>query len=193
MSSGPEELVVTSTVRIPFSEFEFTATRSGGPGGQNVNKVNSRIQLRWKPGNSSSLPPEALERFIKLAGKRTRGALFDKLNNEPQDTIPADIGTRGPPADVPDAMVEARAILRQAHGLAPHEPDDVQIRDDYQAGLISRREALRKRGYDDEDIAKIEKELSDQQAATGGESGRFSTQAGRTVSSTQPGSVDDET
>ncbi len=70
MSSGPEELVVTSTVRIPFSEFEFTASRSGGPGGQNVNKVNSRIQLRWKPGNSSSLPPEALERFIKLAGKR---------------------------------------------------------------------------------------------------------------------------
>lgn len=71
--------------------------------------------------------------------------------------------------------------------------DDVQIRDDYQAGLISRREALRKRGYDDEDIAKIEKELSDQQAATGGESGRFSTQAGRTVTSTQPGSVTPET
>jgi putative ABC transport system permease protein len=39
------------------------------------------------------------------------------------------LGSTASKADVPDAMVEARAILRQAHGLASHEPDDVQIRD----------------------------------------------------------------
>jgi len=70
MSSGPEELVVTDKLRIPLSEFEFTASRSGGPGGQNVNKVNSRIQLRWKPSASPSIEPEVAERFEKLAGKR---------------------------------------------------------------------------------------------------------------------------
>jgi putative ABC transport system permease protein len=39
------------------------------------------------------------------------------------------LGSTASKADVADAMVEARAILRQAHGLAAHEPDDVQIRD----------------------------------------------------------------
>jgi ribosome-associated protein len=70
MSSGPEELVINDAVRIPLSEFEFAASRSGGPGGQNVNKVNSRIQLRWNPTASPSITPEVAERFVKLAGKR---------------------------------------------------------------------------------------------------------------------------
>ena len=70
MSSGPDELVVNDAVRIPFSEFEFTASRSSGPGGQNVNKVNSRIQLRWKPSASPLISAEVAERFTKLAGKR---------------------------------------------------------------------------------------------------------------------------
>ena len=70
MSSGPEELAVTDKVRIPFSEFIFTASRSSGPGGQNVNKVNSRIQLRWNPTTSPSIEPDVAERFVKLAGKR---------------------------------------------------------------------------------------------------------------------------
>jgi len=70
MSSGPEELVISDKVRIPFAEFEFMASRSGGPGGQNVNKVNSRIQLRWNPTTSPSIEPDVAERFVKLAGKR---------------------------------------------------------------------------------------------------------------------------
>lgn len=70
MSSGPDELVVTEKVRIPYSEFVFTASRSSGPGGQNVNKVNSRIQLRWNPSASPSIEPDVAERFTKLAGKR---------------------------------------------------------------------------------------------------------------------------
>jgi ribosome-associated protein len=70
MSSGPDELAISNAVRIPFSEIEFTASRSSGPGGQNVNKVNSRIQLRWNPTASPSIPPDVAERFVKLAGKR---------------------------------------------------------------------------------------------------------------------------
>jgi ribosome-associated protein len=70
MPSGPDELVITDAVRIPLLEFKFTASRSGGPGGQNVNKVNSRIQIRWNPTASPSIAPDVAERFVKLAGKR---------------------------------------------------------------------------------------------------------------------------
>lgn len=51
-------LVVNSRVRIPHSEFEFTFARSSGPGGQNVNKVNSKAMLRWPVATSPSLPEE---------------------------------------------------------------------------------------------------------------------------------------
>ncbi|MBX3443163.1 MAG: aminoacyl-tRNA hydrolase [Planctomyces sp.] len=70
MTNRTEELVVADSVRIPFSEFEFVASRSSGPGGQNVNKVNSRIQLRWSPVTSPSISPEVAERFIRLAGRK---------------------------------------------------------------------------------------------------------------------------
>jgi hypothetical protein len=55
----------------------------------------------------NSMRKEGEEAYnLQQAGKRTRGALFDKLNNEPQDTLPADVGTRGPPAGVPDASLD---------------------------------------------------------------------------------------
>lgn len=57
-------LFVTSHVRIPFSEFSFSFARSAGPGGQNVNKVNSKAVLRWHVAQSESLSPEVRARFI---------------------------------------------------------------------------------------------------------------------------------
>lgn len=51
-------LVVTPRLRIPWDELHFTYARSGGPGGQNVNKVSSKATLRWNVGASVSLPPE---------------------------------------------------------------------------------------------------------------------------------------
>ena len=44
------------SIDIPAEEFEFTYARSGGPGGQNVNKVNSKVLLRWAVTTSPSLP-----------------------------------------------------------------------------------------------------------------------------------------
>ena len=48
-------LVVTAHVRIPRTELDVRATRSGGPGGQHVNTSSTKIELRWQPGTSVAL------------------------------------------------------------------------------------------------------------------------------------------
>jgi ribosome-associated protein len=55
---------------IPEDELEFRFFRSGGPGGQNVNKVSTSVQLRFDARNSPSLTNAVRERLIKLAGSR---------------------------------------------------------------------------------------------------------------------------
>lgn len=52
-------------IRIPFSEFTFTFARSGGAGGQNVNKVNSKVVLYWKINESESVPASVKQRFTE--------------------------------------------------------------------------------------------------------------------------------
>ena len=60
---------------IPTDEVELTAVRSQGPGGQNVNKVSSAIQLRFDVG-ASSLPPDLKERVLALRDHRlTKGGV----------------------------------------------------------------------------------------------------------------------
>ena len=51
-------------IEISETEFEFTYARSGGPGGQNVNKVNSKAVLHWNPSGCPNLPPAVLHRFL---------------------------------------------------------------------------------------------------------------------------------
>ncbi|MBI1313360.1 aminoacyl-tRNA hydrolase [bacterium] len=56
-------LRVNHRIQIPFTEFDFSFSRSGGPGGQNVNKVNSKVTLRWNVEKSATLPGDVCERF----------------------------------------------------------------------------------------------------------------------------------
>lgn len=50
-----QDIVVTPRVTIPAGELAFAFARSGGPGGQNVNKVSSKVELRWNPTTSAAL------------------------------------------------------------------------------------------------------------------------------------------
>lgn len=56
--------------RIPEDELEFRFFRSGGPGGQNVNKVATALQMRFDVKNSPSLTEPVKARLMKLAGSR---------------------------------------------------------------------------------------------------------------------------
>ncbi len=55
---------------IPLREFRFRFSRSAGPGGQNVNKVNTKVTLRWNVEESPSLPDDVRERFVSRYRRR---------------------------------------------------------------------------------------------------------------------------
>ncbi|WP_425614874.1 alternative ribosome rescue aminoacyl-tRNA hydrolase ArfB [Anatilimnocola sp. NA78] len=57
-------ITVSARITIPESELRFTFSRSGGPGGQNVNKVSSKATMHWDVVQSPSLPPDVKHRFL---------------------------------------------------------------------------------------------------------------------------------
>ena len=61
---------VTDAIAIDEREIQEDFVRSSGPGGQNVNKVATAVQLRFDVANCPSLPDDVRERLIRLAGKR---------------------------------------------------------------------------------------------------------------------------
>ncbi len=65
---------VTESITIPDAEFDWSYARSGGPGGQNVNKVSSKAILRWTVASTTNLPPEVRDRLIALNRRRVTTA-----------------------------------------------------------------------------------------------------------------------
>ncbi len=63
-------LKITDKIQIPLREFDFTFARSSGPGGQNVNKVNTKAFLTWHVEQTQSLPGAVKERFLRKFARR---------------------------------------------------------------------------------------------------------------------------
>ena len=70
MNLGDGTLEITPSLRIPWRELSFHATRAGGAGGQHVNKTATRIELRWSVSDSPSLTPEQRALLLQRLARR---------------------------------------------------------------------------------------------------------------------------
>jgi ribosome-associated protein len=67
---GEEMISVTPEISIRERELKLDFIRSSGPGGQNVNKVATAVQLRFDVFRSPSLPEDVRRRLVRMAGKK---------------------------------------------------------------------------------------------------------------------------
>ena len=81
-------LVITPDIAIPDEEFEWKFIRASGPGGQNVNKVASAVQLRFLLPLNTALPVAARNRLRRLAGQKLiddGSILFKSMSERSQE------------------------------------------------------------------------------------------------------------
>lgn len=85
-TSLPELIPITRSIAIDPGEIEESFIRSSGPGGQNVNKVSSAVQLRFDLVNSPNIPEPMKRRVAALAGKRlTKDGVIIIMANSHRD------------------------------------------------------------------------------------------------------------
>jgi ribosome-associated protein len=101
----PAMIRVTDRITIPDAELSVSFARSGGPGGQNVNKVSSKAVLRWRVVGSTALPPDVRGRLME--------AVRSRLTNEGELVIACD-ETRDQAQNIAIAEARIAALVRAA-------------------------------------------------------------------------------
>jgi ribosome-associated protein len=106
-----EPIYITRTVSIDPAEIEESFVRGSGPGGQNVNKVASAVQLRFDLLNSPNLPEPMKRRVAALAGSRiTKDGVIVITSNSHRDQ----------PLNRAEALARLVALLKE--GAFPPKP-----------------------------------------------------------------------
>jgi ribosome-associated protein len=98
-------LRINDRIAIPLAEFHWEFSRSGGPGGQNVNKVNSKVLLRWNPAASPSLPAPVRDRLLQ--------ALANRLTREGELLVSSQ-RTRDQARNLADCLGKVRVLVQAA-------------------------------------------------------------------------------
>lgn len=70
MSAATDPLQINDRIAIPASELQESFARSGGPGGQHVNKVETKVELRWRPEESAALSEQDRRYLLRRLGSR---------------------------------------------------------------------------------------------------------------------------
>jgi ribosome-associated protein len=108
------DIYVTPRLTIPAGELEMSFARSGGPGGQNVNKVSSKVDLRWNPTTSAALTFD--DRALLLDRLRSRLTTDGYL-------IVTSTATRDQLKNRDDALSKLALIVKSAlHRDKPRRP-----------------------------------------------------------------------
>ncbi|KAL9924768.1 large ribosomal subunit protein mL62 [Glossina fuscipes fuscipes] len=89
---------------IPLEKLEITYSRSSGPGGQHVNTVNTKVDLRFKLSEANWLPEKTKQKLII--------GLQNKITNEGYYVIKSDL-TRSQQLNLADALEKLRSLIRE--------------------------------------------------------------------------------
>ena len=129
-------LVVNDRIAVPLAEIAFTFARSGGPGGQNVNKVNSRATLRWSIRDSSSLPEDVRLRF----GNRYRNRITKN-----GDLVLHSDRFRDQGRNVADCLARLQAMLLEVASIPKQRRPTRRTRSSIERRLRDKRKCSQKK------------------------------------------------
>lgn len=100
---------------IPMDKLEITYSRSSGPGGQHVNTVNTKVDVRFKLAEAQWIPEQTRQKLLQV--------LANKLNKEGYYFIKSDL-TRSQQLNLADALEKLRTVIRAQELDAPSGPSE---------------------------------------------------------------------